>query len=158
MEEVEPKKIRSRRGIGGPKPKEASEKSTCKVGGFWLKPAEKAQYDHLFSLSKLKNHTAFFRSIFFDGKLKLYCSDSNTLPIFESLVHIGQDIEHIRDAYEEVAKRLNEETSDTGLYDALGELHALSRQLIDKIGEGNELLSEYMKLKKKKVKRFKIRI
>jgi hypothetical protein len=155
MEDEEPKKIISRKGMGGPKPKDACHKATCKVGGFWLKPAEKARYDYLFSLSKLENHTAFFRSIFFEGKLKLYYSDSNTLPIFDTLVRIGQEIEEIRYAYEQVASRIHGADPDWEVCNELRKLSDLSGQLISKIEEGNELLSEYMRLKKKKVKRIK---
>jgi hypothetical protein len=52
VKETQEKK--SRKGIGGRKPKKAEEKSSYKVGGFKLNKSDKDKYDRLLKLQAWK--------------------------------------------------------------------------------------------------------
>ncbi|MDO1451058.1 hypothetical protein Q0590_32590, partial [Rhodocytophaga aerolata] len=82
---VSGKEVKSRKGIGGPKPKPEEQKTKYAVGSFYLTKAEKEVYDRVFEQSGIKNQTQFFRKHFFGGGLKLHYFDKNTELIYDKL-------------------------------------------------------------------------
>lgn len=126
---------KSRKGIGGPKPKPDSQKVRHQVGTFWLTDAEKQIYDRLFEQSGLKNHNVFFKNILFDGRLKLHYSDANTLLIYKELSRIKKEMNAIGTNFNQIATRVNSVGTDTNLFSSLKELNSQQEALEKKLEE-----------------------
>lgn len=121
---------KSRKGIGGRKPKKAEEKSSYKVGSFKLNKTDKEKYDRLFASSGLVNQSEFFRRVMFGEAIKLYYSDKNTSLIYKELLGIKNEINAIGRLYNTVVARVNAVSTDQSLYGSLQELKGLHGQVL----------------------------
>jgi hypothetical protein len=107
----------------------ACRKQSHRVGSFWLTSSEKEEWDKKFKASGLENQGAFFRKVFFDGQVKLYYSDINTKRIYDQLLSLEKEINHIGVNYNQIVKRVNSVPENKILHNSLKELILLAQQI-----------------------------